>query len=286
MIFLNEQLQLIYFIQQARGSISDIFFIFLNFFDSDFFEIGLVTFVWLGFSAKWGKRLGFLLCVNGLINYIAKQIFGLPRPFHFDSSLALVNASQYGFPSGGAQLSFLLGCLLLYYGKGSFIKLFAVFYILLISFSRLFLGVHFPIDIIGGWTLASIVFYVFARSCDAIEKFIQEHPQASLFMTLIISLVLTLFIPYFRVIYFTGFASVFATGIYLNARFGQGPMYPSQLWKRCAMGLFGIFVLVMFAYLNRFIELTDLQAALIQVTFIGFWISIAASNLYRTCFNF
>src|SRR5271157_2505411 len=105
MIYLNEQLQLIHFLQQARTPAVDAFFRFLNFFDTDYFVGSLIAFIWIGCSGKWGCRLAILTIISGLLNSWAKLAFGLPRPFFYDTSLGIVQLPDFGFPSGGAQTS-------------------------------------------------------------------------------------------------------------------------------------------------------------------------------------
>src|SRR5699024_3326183 len=99
----------------------------------------------------------------GVLNKTIKYIFRKPRP----SFEHLVVQGGYSFPSGHAMGSTIMygGLLvvLFYLVKSKGIRtLFALLFvglILLIGISRIYLGVHYPSDIIGGYSLGSAWLY-------------------------------------------------------------------------------------------------------------------------------
>lgn len=102
---------------------------------------------------------GWLLSTYGLKNIIARE-----RPFNVYGSLMSaenlligVPSGRYSFPSGHALSSFSAATILFYFNR----KTGAAAYVLaaLIAFSRLYLYVHFPTDVIFGAALG-IVFAV------------------------------------------------------------------------------------------------------------------------------
>jgi membrane-associated phospholipid phosphatase len=128
-------------------------------------------------SEKKGLRLGILLLLSAWLNESLKYLFRQPRPYELDPSVGRVLEISYGFPSGHAQLSLVFLILLaVWAGKklappGRYaIRAAAVFIILLIGFTRLYLGVHFPTDILAGWLLGGIsllIYGVFRRRIEA-----------------------------------------------------------------------------------------------------------------------
>jgi hypothetical protein len=95
--------------------------------------------------------------VNGFFKNILKQ----PRPYHLDPSVGRGFEKSYGLPSGHAQQSLAFWTALASCYKRPFWKTFfriaAAAFIMLIAFTRLYLGLHFPTDIFGGWLLGGIL---------------------------------------------------------------------------------------------------------------------------------
>lgn len=163
-------------IHDHRIPLLDAFFKFLNFFDRKEFFFLLIPIVWS--IAGWKNSLKFfsLLVANAMINQGLKGFFEMARPLQIDPSLALIpgKITGYSFPSGAAQTSMLLGSMLIAYGKTKWKWPVALTYILLISFSRIYLGAHFFSDIIVGWLVGFCLFILFFYSHVKIENSLKK----------------------------------------------------------------------------------------------------------------
>jgi undecaprenyl-diphosphatase len=87
-----------------------------------------------------------------------KIIFHTPRPFlEFPNIIPLFKPTDYAFPSGHSTFFMAVAVAIFLYHKkmGYIFIIFAV----LIGISRVIAGVHFPIDIIGGYILGCIISY-------------------------------------------------------------------------------------------------------------------------------
>lgn len=120
----------------------------------------LITIIILTFlkNIKLSKNLIIHLIIGLLINLLMKAIFTRTRP----TGINLIQETGYSFPSGHAMISLIFyGYILQEINKiKNNIKIIPtiliISLILLIGLSRVYLGVHYMTDIIGGFTLASI----------------------------------------------------------------------------------------------------------------------------------
>jgi undecaprenyl-diphosphatase len=149
--------------------------LFLNYFDTPYFFFVLIPALWLGVSYQWGLRIYYWATLNSLLNVLLKVTFGWPRPSTLIASIGLFHPTSYGFPSGGAQTAMFLGVLLIYYWKSPKALPIGIVYILLISFSRLGLGVHFPIDVLGGWFFGLMLALLFIYLKNPIDQFLKNQ---------------------------------------------------------------------------------------------------------------
>lgn len=122
----------------------------------------LLTVAALGFLAlkrQWGDALFVLLSVAGgtALSYALKEAVQRPRP---DITAAVAQIHTYSFPSGHAFLSavtFLtLGALLARVQQKKELKIYvlavAISLTILVGLSRVYLGVHWPTDVLAGWS--------------------------------------------------------------------------------------------------------------------------------------
>jgi membrane-associated phospholipid phosphatase len=129
----------------------------------DFFFMVLPLIYWCIDSAL-GLRVGLILTVTGILNHAGKLLFASPRPYWVSSHVkGLWPESTFGMPSGHAQNSMsILGIIAANSGK-TWIRISAGLLIFLIGFSRIYLGSHFPHDVITGWLLGGLILYIFIK---------------------------------------------------------------------------------------------------------------------------
>lgn len=129
-----------------------------------FLLVGL--FIIYAFSYEgWKKRLFTfifaalgLIISNGFFVKIIKYLYEKPRPFETLDIEPLVSSSGFAFPSGHASFFFTLAFILFLFNKkwGTWFIVLAS----LNSIARIFVGIHWPVDIIGGVAVATLSFGV------------------------------------------------------------------------------------------------------------------------------
>ncbi|MFZ1301452.1 MAG: phosphatase PAP2 family protein [Candidatus Microsaccharimonas sp.] len=119
--------------------------------------VGLLITALLLFKKQYLKALFVVIGLGGaaLWSVVFKSIVERVRPDLWES---LIHETSLSFPSGHATASMALALvviMLLWRTRWKKAALIAgTIYVLLIGFSRLYLGVHYPTDILGGWLLS------------------------------------------------------------------------------------------------------------------------------------
>ncbi len=275
--FFNEQIHFLQSIATFRSGWLDPVFFVLNYFDSVYFMMVVIPCVWLGISYRWGLRVAILSILSTIVNYHLKHLFDLPRPIVVLPDFPMVPYTDPGFPSGGAQTAALLGGLLIYSWKNPWAWTVGVFYIFLIGFSRLYLGVHYPMDVLGGYCIGFAILFCYIWSIDFIEKFCETQGRGFCILSSIVFCSLySFFLPspfgYKMMSALLGFS----LGTYLSLRFHLYPIHPRPLWTRVYSALITILVIYVLYFLTP-----STAPRLLQSFAIALWISFGATPFCR-----
>lgn len=159
-------LPLIIAIQEALRPGLDGFFRTASYLGEEPFYMLVIPALYWCVDRGTGVRMLAFLVVNSLINDAGKMLLGGPRPYWIESRITgLYPESSFGVPSGHSQnglgVWLYLAILLRRLRDNAWFVPVALSLAFLISFSRLYLGVHFPHDLVGGWVLALIVVWLF-----------------------------------------------------------------------------------------------------------------------------
>ena len=120
------------------------------------FLILFISFGYYYWSPEKFSRIAMLLFISGLINGFLKDYFQDPRPameFMLDPRIG----DSYGWPSGHAQIAVTLWGLIAIEFKEKWLSYLCLLIIALISFSRMYLGVHDFGDVFAGLIIGAIV---------------------------------------------------------------------------------------------------------------------------------
>ncbi len=115
------------------------------------------------------KRRGYYILSVGFLGTITNQFmklwFRIPRPWVLDSSLqpmeqALEGASGFSFPSGHTQTAVGTFGGIAYTAKNKFIKVLSLLIAVLVPFSRMYVGVHTPMDVGVAAAIAVVLIFL------------------------------------------------------------------------------------------------------------------------------
>lgn len=146
----------------------DKFFIAISKSSDPVFQI-LISLLVFSILYLLNNKLEAICCVfnigfTGATNLILKNIVKRSRPI----GIRLVESHGYGFPSGHSSISTAIGIVLIYFilkrmknKKVAYLICgFIVTYLVFVGISRVYLGVHYTTDVLGGWFLAGIWSYI------------------------------------------------------------------------------------------------------------------------------
>ncbi|AJQ27892.1 phosphatase PAP2 family protein [Pelosinus fermentans] len=123
--------------------------------------LSVLILIGLAFFRKWLEASALTVCLlgGGLLNYLLKHLFVRARPDMFH----VIKETGYSFPSGHAMVSLCFYGMLAYLISlkiSSWTWRFVLFiataiFIVIIGISRIYLGVHYPTDVLAGYAAGS-----------------------------------------------------------------------------------------------------------------------------------
>lgn len=163
---LDLEFQILYFLQELHNPWMDQLMVIIT-------RLGDSGFIWvlagiLLFCFRKTRKLGTAVLLSVAAGYLVgnlllKNIFVRPRPCWIDESVILLveNPNDYSFPSGHSLASFTAAVSICWFHRKWGYA--AVTLASLIAFSRLYLFLHFPTDVIAGIMIGTAVAVLVCR---------------------------------------------------------------------------------------------------------------------------
>lgn len=292
---------------------------FFSIIGSEPFFLFLAPTIYWCIDPIFGLRAGLFLLINVGINSVLKILFHFPRPYWYSGDVIAYGAeSSFGLPSGHAQTSVVVWGTIAHYIHKWWVWILAILMMLLIGLSRIYLGVHFPSDVLFGWLIGIVVLWILLRLENPfLTWFCEKHGVYQIVFLLLASLSF--------VMLFTLIKSIIAEDVHLQAWidtaalaapeedtidpfsissiisfagafFGMsvGALWMNrggwfstkdpfwQLLLRYLLGLFGVIILYsgLGALLPRGVDLLSQLLRYLRYALVGVWITGAAPTLF------
>jgi len=283
--FFESGLEWIMALQQVHGPVIDTFFRGITFMGEEMFYLLFIPFLVWSVDLALGVRVGVAFLLSAYLNPVLKDIFQEPRPFHIDATVQLSEAEGTGMPSGHSQTSVMVwGVLAWQVGKKWFWAI-AIAFMLLIGFSRAFLGVHFPHQVLAGWSVGIIILAAYVLLEPRVERWLaglrlREQLAAALFTPVLLAL---LFISDSTVAAMAVMAGL-GCGLALTLRYVPFSAAASW-WQRLLRYLVGA-VVMLAIYLGLSALFPETEGGMyyllrfIRYGLVGLWISLGAPWLF------
>ena len=159
------ELDIIRIIQSIHNPFLDNFFQLITMLGESFTIMIIVLGIYWCIDKTSGEYIGYSFFTSGMLNNSIKNIVKAKRPIGEEGirSLRVQTATGYSFPSGHTQgAASTYGALYLLLKKSRYAFVFMII-IFLVGLSRLYLGVHYPKDVLGGMIFGGLTSYVTYR---------------------------------------------------------------------------------------------------------------------------
>lgn len=154
------EFSILYALQELHNPILDTIMVFITTLGDDglfWIAIGVICLFF-----KKHRKMGLQVLLSMLFTYIIgnlilKNIFARPRPCDIDTAVTMLISRPHGhsFPSGHSMNGMVAAVALFLNNKKIGIP--ALILATLIGFSRMYLFVHFPTDVLGGFAVGILV---------------------------------------------------------------------------------------------------------------------------------
>jgi membrane-associated phospholipid phosphatase len=180
MDFYSTQIEWIKWIQGFRTPVLDHLFTYSSWLGEEWAYLIAVPVVVHFFDRRVGIRLGVILLISFYVNSFFKDLLGQPRPFQISDVVRVYPETGNGIPSGHAQSAMVFWFFMSSEVKKNGFWWLSVAVVGLISFSRIYLGVHFPQDILGGWLLAALLLWVEPKLSEKVTRWSMAYTNGVL----------------------------------------------------------------------------------------------------------
>ena len=253
--------------------------------DQEFFMLLLPMVYWC-IDRRAGSRLIFFFLMSTVLNQAAKDLFDQPRPYEYDSRVRkLTHATGGGLPSGHTQGAVVIWGFLALYWKRPWIWCLAAALMIGIPLSRVYLGVHFPTDLLGGYLIGFVLLLMYARFEAPITSWLSRLPAP---LQLVIAAILAIgFAAAYRgeggyAVILGGAILGLTTGLVLERRIVRFEV-GGRWWQRLCAYLLGVVILFCIYFSMRALFGGLEPVALwrfVRYAAVGFWGAFGAPWLF------
>lgn len=266
------------FLESIRTDFLTVFFTTITMMAEHLFLVLLLAVLYWVVDKRKSRRLAWFMLFNGVANGVMKSIVNMPRPFDKGvvKPIRMETATGSSFPSGHTQTatSFWMGSMLILKTKASIVL--GSIMIVLTGLSRLYLGVHWPMDVVAAIAFGIIFTYFANLLMNEEDKFTEFHVIVS-------SLVCLAFLIFnVEADLYKSAAALWGlcVGGYFEEKYIQFKVEGSRLYQatKVVIGIIG--VLVIYIGMSKLLPTVKI-ISMIKYALVIFWIMAGAPYLFN-----
>lgn len=167
--FFNWEIELINWLQNFASPVTNAIATFFTLFGEELVVVGILGFFYWCCNKEWGKYIGTNVVVGFIVPPFLKNIALRRRPYMDSTSISCLRpvikdgdiydiaVQGYSFPSIHASNSLNYLTSLSLCVKKKTVTVISCIIIFFIGASRVYLGVHYPTDILSGWAISAVM---------------------------------------------------------------------------------------------------------------------------------
>lgn len=238
------EMDILKFLEGMRNDFLNTLFEFITVFGEETLLVFLIVTLWFAFDKKFAQKLLFITMASMSVNGVIKNIAQVPRPFASGEVTCVrpETATGYSFPSGHTQNFTTWTSLTAMQLKKKWFTALVTILILLVAFSRVYLGAHYPSDVV----VSVVIGTAFGTIGSIVYDKTENKQKLYIGMTLILTPFAVLFMfdaePLFEDFY-KFYGMVAGIGVAVSFEEKYAPIgYDVSKWKKVLRIVIGIAV--------------------------------------------
>jgi sphingosine-1-phosphate phosphatase 2 len=163
-------------LQSALSPTLDLLFILFTLLGEDYIYMSLIAITYWCFNKRAGVKVSYLLLLSAYLNYWIKMSFNMDKP-PSEYRIILKDDISHGFPSGHAQNAVTFWGWLGLKIRKAWTRMLFFTLIFLIGLSRIYLGVHYLGDVLGGVLFGAVFLIVAYKTMPYLESKLSSIPR-------------------------------------------------------------------------------------------------------------
>jgi membrane-associated phospholipid phosphatase len=276
---LNWGVGIILWLQQFSPTLDPLFKLF-TFLGDEYFLLIFLPLIYWCVNRRYGTRLIFMFLIAGYVGAWAKVVVDQPRPFEYDPRVvALVEATGKGFPSLHTLNTVSLWGYLAFRLRRTWLWVLTGVLIVFVPLSRIYLGVHFPTDLLGGYVFGGALLLLYLAVESRLVNWLTAKPTWEWVVALVVPALMLIVLPSGN-----NEDSIAGAGMLLGAGVGfaierRWVLFDSGgiWWKQAVRLLLGVICLfIIHAGLKKAFEGLEpmMLFRFIRYTLIGLWLGV------------
>lgn len=260
------EMDILKFLEGMRNDFLNTLFEFITVFGEETLLVFLIVTLWFAFDKKFAQKLLFITMASMSVNSVIKNIAQVPRPFASGEVTCVrpETATGYSFPSGHTQNFTTWTSLTAMQLKKKWFTVLVTILILLVAFSRVYLGAHYPSDVV----VSVVIGTAFGTIGSIVYDKTENKQKLYIGMTLILTPFAVLFMFDAELLFedfYKFYGMVAGIGVAISVEEKYAPIgYDVSKWKKLLRIVIGIAVAFAVKEGVKVLKVTDI----VQLSFV------------------